>query len=95
MRLALDETHPDRQVTLWVTCSEPGYPNGSRMTLFANVSGYDGLAYVIVWEVDKRDGNGYVNAGLDGMMSVSFIIDSENARWLWRVGVSMPYMEKE
>lgn len=91
----LDETHPDRQVSLWVTCSEPGYPNGATMTLFANVSGYDGLEYVVIWEVDRGDGMGYVNAGADGLMSLSFIIDDENASWLWRAGISMPCLEKE
>lgn len=95
MRSLLDETHPDRQVTMWSMCSEPDYPNGSTVTLFANVSGYDGLGYVIVWEVDKGDGEGYVNAGADGQMTLSFIIDDENVQWLWRVGVSMPYMERE
>ena len=95
MRSLLDETHPDRQVTLWVTCTDPDYANGSRLTLYANVSGYDGLPYTVVWEVDKQDGNGYVNAGVDGMMSLSFIINDDNVRWLWRVGVSLDYMEKE
>lgn len=95
MRSLLDETHPDRQVTMWSMCSDPGYPNGSTVTLFANVSGYDGLGYVIVWEVDKGDGEGYVNAGADGQMTLSFVINDENLQWLWRVGVSMPYMERE
>ncbi len=93
MRAVLDVSHPERQVSLWTTCSEPGYPNGSRMTLYANVSGYDGLDYTLVWEVDRNDGRGYVNAGMDGRMSVSFVINDENLRWMWRAGVILPRMD--
>lgn len=95
MRSVLDQTNPQRQVTIWVTCTDPYFNNGSRMTLWANISGYEGLAYTVVWEVDRGDGLGYVNAGADGLPSLSFIIDDDNVSWRWRAGVSIPYMEKE
>ncbi|MBQ8200165.1 MAG: hypothetical protein IJZ74_00180 [Clostridia bacterium] len=93
MKALLDVTHPDRQLTLRITCTNIYYTVGSRMSLWADVTGYDGLEYQVIWEVDR--GDGWVNAGMDGLPGFTFIITEENCRWNWRAGVSVTSTETE
>lgn len=91
MRAGLDKTHPDRQIYICSECNDDTFAVGSIVTLEAIIIGYDGLDYSIIWEVDC--GDGWQNAGADGLDIISVEITEENLEWNWRVGISMPYAE--
>ncbi|MBQ8556022.1 MAG: hypothetical protein IJ438_09155 [Clostridia bacterium] len=87
MKAILDQTHPDRVLTISTTCSMADYRVGSMLTMWAEITGYDGLDYQVIWEVNR--GDGWCNAGADGQMSLSFTITEENQYWNWRAGVKL------
>lgn len=93
MEARLDETHPNRRLTLYYDCADDGFAVGATVMLWAEVTGYDGLDYTVVWEVNR--GDGWENAGADGMQSLAFVISEENINWGWRAGVRLAPIERE
>ncbi len=93
MRSMLDEYFPDRKLLIRYECAQEPVGVGSEVTLHAEVLGYDGLTYRVIWEVDRQDGAGWVSvAGPDDMKRI-FTVTEENICWQWRIGVKMPYID--
>ncbi len=93
MRAMLDAERPGRQLSIRCECADEVPVLGSEVTLHAEVTGYDGLIYRVIWEVDRMDGAGWVPVdGSDDLTRV-ITVTAENLGWRWRIGVRMPYIE--
>ena len=85
--LDIDQTNPDRQVSIDVSWGEGKLVFGDTVTMSMQLSGYEGLEYSVFWQCDKGAGFETV-AELDGAESFDLIVDEENAGWIWRAGVN-------
>lgn len=82
----IDETNPDRSITVDVAWDTETPELGSTATLTMNLIGYDGLTYTVFWQCDKGDGWETVH---EGTPSISFMVCEENVNWQWRAGVTI------
>ena len=90
----IDETNPDRRIDVYASWEGDELHLGDTVTLRMELIGYDGLACTVFWQCDR--GEGFVDCDETmGMSTLSFVVDEENAAWVWRAGVVVTIPEIE
>ena len=85
--LNIDETNPDRKVSVNLYWGEGSLNFGDTVTMSVQLSGYEGLECSVFWQCDKGVGFETI-AELDGAENFDLIVNEENVGWIWRAGVS-------
>ncbi|NMD44660.1 MAG: hypothetical protein GYA88_04460 [Clostridiales bacterium] len=85
----IDATNPDRKISFYATWGEKEAPEiGDEITIHAELSGYEGLNFVIRWQVKYSAQEEWLDLDVTGD-SYTFIIDLQNLEWLFRVAVDI------
>ncbi len=85
----IDATNPDRKISFYATWGEKEAPEiGDEITIHAELSGYEGLNFVIRWQVKYSAQEEWRDLDVTGD-SYTFIIDLQNLEWLFRVAVDI------
>jgi len=80
---------PPEQRKVYVTTSRPEIvTEGDAIYLEAKLVGFDGLTVHYRWQVDKNDGQGWQDVGLDRNYHV-FIATRETVQYSWRLIVDV------
>ena len=66
----------DARITMYVN---------EQITLYAELSGFDGISVTYQWQYDKRDGNGFVNIPNATNATYSFLATDETINCDYRV----------
>lgn len=72
----------DRHVSLHFSWAGEVLHWGDRITLIADLQGFEGLNYELTWQYSTD------NANWHDWSSNSFILDKENYYWYWRLSVT-------
>lgn len=62
---------------------------GERVTLQAELSGFEGCTYACVWQYRAEGGDWQNVPDADNGERYEFLLDEENATWSWRVVVTL------
>jgi len=85
----IDATNPDRKISFYATWGEKEAPEiGDEITIHAELLGYEGLNFVIRWQVKYSAQEEWRDLDVTGD-SYTFIIDLQNLEWLFRVAVDI------
>lgn len=85
----VDVTNPTRELSFYATWGDKAVPEfGDLITLHAELSGYEGLKYIIRWEVKKSADDLWQDLGDDGE-TYTLTLTEENLDWLFRVAVDI------
>ena len=85
----LDTQFPNRKITIYASWEDMSRLEiGDTITLTAVLSGYEGLAYGLRWQVAANGGDFQDVSGATDTTH-SFILDEQNYYWTWRIAVDI------
>ena len=87
----IDAMYPNRKVSFYATWGSKPVPEmGDQITIHAELSGYEGLEYIIRWQVKYTadDQEEWQDMGITGD-TCTLVLTEQNLDWLFRVAVDI------
>ncbi|MDI9520790.1 MAG: hypothetical protein QM308_06535 [Bacillota bacterium] len=89
----IDAMYPNRKITFYATWGNKPAPEiGDEITIHARLSGYEGLEYVIRWQVKHTGHEDWKDVGITGEVC-TLTLTQENLDWVFRVAVDITDVE--
>ena len=89
----INAMYPDRKISFYATWgSKPAAEIGDEITIHAQLSGYEGLEYIIRWQLKHTAQEDWQDMGITGD-ACTFTLTTENLDWLFRVAVDIMDVE--